>query len=441
MTTQQPAPNATQPQPTGPSKDTIRKATIGGAAGMFVEFFDYSIYGFLAAYIAHAFFTGSETLVLISTYSAFALTFLLRPIGGFVLGLMADRWGRRPVLVLSLVLMTLAVAAIGLLPTYQTIGIAAPILLVLLRLVQGFSAGGEVGAAMTFVGEYAPGHRRAFYVSWVQVGSFCSMILGTTLAWGLLRMLGEPTMQDWGWRIPFLLAVPLGLVGYWIRRYLDDTPEFVEFKEKAAGPQDSERPKLTSGVGLRALLLALTIPLLNSSGYYVLFVYMPTYLCTTLKYSQEHSLLLTAIAVAILVVCLPLAAGLADRFGRRPVLVGSAIGMAIAAVPCYALMATGSFGMTVIAAGILAVLFSGHSGVVHAALIELFPTSVRNTGYAIGYNINTALVGGAGPLLVTWLIAQTGSPSVPAWYVVITALGTAVASWFVAGRSQMRMHA
>lgn len=410
----------------------LRRVTLAGSAGMFLEFYDYAIYGFLAAYIAIAFFpAGDPTTALLATYGVFALTFVVRPLGGFLLGALADRIGRRGVLVLSLTLMTVAVGLIGVLPSYATIGVAAPLLLLLLRLVQGFSAGGEIGAAMTFVGEYAPNESRAFRMMWVQIGTYSALLTGTLVAWFLSAALGEAEMTSWGWRIPFLIGVPLGLVGYFIRRYLEETPVY---RKLQANQNDSAEPvgeTLLSKPGLRNLARAASLPLLNSSGYYVLFVYMPTYLVTTAGFSGEQGLAITSLALVALMASLPLAARLSDRIGRRPVLLWSAILMAVVAVPAYSLISTQNFISAACGAVLLAVVFSGHTGVVHVALIELFPTKVRNTGYAIGYNVNTAIFGGAAPLLMTYLISQTGNGSIPAFYAVATALGTALTVVFI----------
>lgn len=421
-------------------RKTLNRVTVAGSVGMYMEFYDYAIYGFLASYIALTFFpSGDPTAALLATYGVFALTFIFRPLGGFILGALADRIGRRPVLVLSLTMMTVAVAVIGVLPSYATIGIAAPVLLVLMRLVQGFSAGGEVGAAMAFVGEYSPSATRGFRMAWVQVGSFSALLTGTLLAWVLSAALGEQAMTGWGWRIPFLVAVPLGLVGFFIRSRLDDTPEYRKVEAHEVKAKNPLKETLFSGDGLQNLLRALTIPLLNSSGYYVLFVYMPTYLTTSLGFTAGHSLALTATALVTLIVCMPFTARLSDRIGRRRVLIGSAIGMALLAYPAYWLMGLGSLPMALLGGVILAAMFSGHTGVVHAALIELFPTNVRSTGYAIGYNINTAVVGGAGPLLMTYLISQTGDNAFPAYYAIVTALGTALAVKYTSERSGARL--
>ncbi|WPB89349.1 MFS transporter [Streptomyces malaysiensis] len=407
---------------------TLRRVALAGSLGLFVEFYDYGVYGFLAPTIATVFFpTAGSTAALLMTYGIFALTFFFRPLGGVVLGALADRVGRRNVLVIALTLMTGATALIGLLPGYATIGIAAPILLLCLRILQGFSAGGEVASAMSFVGEHAPTRRRGFLMSWSQVGSFSALLAGTLLSFALNQTLGSSALESWGWRIPFLVAAPLGIIGYYIRARLHDTPSFERLRDSRALAANPLKEAFASRRALRNMVLAVSVPLLNSSGYYILFAYMPTYLSHELTFSPAQGLTVTAISLLIMVISIPLAARISDRAGRRPVLLASAVGIAFLAWPCFWLMTRGSVLAAVSGAFVMALLFSGHAGVIHAFLVELFPTRIRNTAYSIGYNVSTAVFGGAAPLVMTALIGRTGSPAIPAYYVVITAVGTALA--------------
>jgi MFS transporter, MHS family, proline/betaine transporter len=386
---------ATQPAQTADSAQ-LRKVTLAGSLGIFVEFYDYGAYGFLAATIAAVFFPGQgTTAALLMTYGIFAITFFFRPLGGLVLGYLADRAGRRTALVLALTLMTGATTVIGLLPGYATIGIAAPILLLITRIIQGFSAGGEVASAMSFVGEHAPTRRRGYLMSWMQVGSFVALLTGTLLGVLLTDALDTAAMHDWGWRIPFLLAAPLGVVGYFIRSKLHDTPVFERLRKSGDIASNPLKDTFTSKENRRNLLLAIGVPLLNSSGYYILFTYMPTYLSHELKFTQAQGLIVTALALLVIVASIPLAARFSDRAGRRPVLLGSAISLAVLTYPCFWLLSRGNVGLAVVGAAVLSLLFAGHAGIIHAVLVEMFPSRVRNTAYSLGYNISTAVFGGA----------------------------------------------
>ncbi|MGO2660520.1 MFS transporter [Mycetocola reblochoni] len=414
----------------------LRKVVFGGTAGVFVEFFDYGIYGFLAGTIALVFFPPeSPTAGLIMTWGIFALTFLIRPLGGLIIGAFADRKGRRAALVLSLTLMTVATAGIGFLPGYATIGMAAPILLLVLRLVQGFSAGGEVASAYSFVAENAPNRSRGFFTSLPQFGSYLAMLCGTSIGVVLSNALPADALQDWAWRVPFFIAIPLGFLGYWIRRSLQDTLAFLEAKEQGDIAANPVTATFTTPATLRRVLFAVALALLNSSGYYILFNYMPSYLNRELGFAPGEGLAVTALAVLVMLVSIPLMGRLSDAVGRRAVLIGSAVASAVLAVPCYALMAQGSFGLAVLGAMLLAAAFAGHAAVINVTLVELFPTRVRGTAYSLGYNISTAIFGGAGPLVMTALIAATAVTAIPAYYVVLTAVGTGVAALFLRDRA------
>jgi MHS family proline/betaine transporter-like MFS transporter len=418
----------------------LRKVVLAGSMGVFVEFYDYGAYGFLAATIAKVFFPDSGgSAAIMMTWGIFALTFFVRPLGGVVIGSFADRIGRRAALVLSLMLMSGATTVIGLLPSYASIGIAAPILLLTMRLIQGFSAGGEVASAMAYVGENAPVRRRGFMMSWAQVGSFTALLLGTSIGVMLSRTLSAADLQHWGWRIPFLVGAPLGLIGYYIRRRLEDSPVFTEARKADDVVASPLKATFTDQAMLRRVALAIGLTLLNSSGYYILFSYMPSYLNRELKFTQLAGLGVTSVALIAIIIAIPVQAALSDRFGRKPVLLISSIGLTLLALPCYALMTLGSIGAAIGGAVVMAVLFAGHTGIIHAVLVELFPTRVRGTAYSLGYNVSTAIFGGAAPLIMTAVIASTGNHAVPAYYVVLTAIGTTVAILISRESSRLRL--
>lgn len=411
------------------SRSQLRKAVFGGSAGVFVEFFDYGIYGFLASTITVVFFPPeAATAGLIMTWGIFALTFLIRPLGGLIIGAVADKVGRRSALVISLTLMTVATTAIGLLPTYAAVGIFAPILLLLCRLVQGFSAGGEVASAYSFVAENAPDHRRGFYTSLPQFGSYTAMLCGTGLGVALATLLPDGALEGWAWRIAFLIAAPLGILGFWIRRSLNDTVTFLQAQGDGETTANPISATVRDASNVKRIVKAICLALLNSSGYYILFNYMPSYLEKEVGMAKSDSLIVTLVAVLIMLIGIPTTGALSDRVGRKKVLIGSAAACAALVIPCYALIAQGHLGTAMVGAMIMAAAFCGHAAVLNVTLAELFPTKIRGTGYSLGYNLSTAVFGGAGPLVMTSLIAATSVTAIPAYYVMITAVGTGIAA-------------
>ncbi|MET7572005.1 MFS transporter [Streptomyces sp. NPDC005492] len=412
----------------------VRKATVAGAIGSFVEWYDYGIYGLLVTYLAINIMGGAEAGNLFLTNVGFLVSFLARPFGSVICGYLGDRIGRKSLLATLLVLISAATAAIGLIPSHAVIGVGAPVLLVLLRILQGFSAGGEVAGAMSFVGEYAPDARRNYMMSFIAVGSFIALMFGSAFSAVLITTLGDDAMTSWAWRVPFLLAVPLGYVGFYIRRRLEETPHFVALREQKTVARNPLREALTSPRHLKAIALTIFLPALNGPGYYLLFVYMPTYLKTSLgahNFSMLRALTVTSFSLVAIAVCIPLMARLSDRIGRKPVLTGSAVAMAAVSYPMFRLITTGEFALACIGTVVMAVAFSGHAAVVHTALAEMFPTSVRYSAYSIGFSISTIIFGGSAPLLMTDLIKSTGSNLIPAFASILTALITLVSIAFL----------
>lgn len=403
-----------------------RKVTAAGCVGIFAELYDNGIFGFMAATLAVVFFPDSQNAVML-VFVGYAISFFFRPIGGIVCGYLGDRIGRQRMLVFVILLISVATAAIGLLPTYAAIGIAAPILLILLRVLQGFSVGGEAAGAMTFLAEHAPEGKRGLYTSFAQIASFLSLLTGTLIAAAMTSGLGPDRMQSFGWRIPFLLAIPLGITGIYIRKRISDTPNFTRLQEEGGLSKNPLKESFASAEHRRAMLLALFIPLMNGSGYYVLFTYMPTFMSKELHFGKVEGLLVTAVSLVAISIAIPFMGGLSDRIGRKKVLMGSAIAMAVAGFPCYLLIGTGDVGLAIVGASVMAIIFAGHTGVIHILLVELFPTRVRYSAYGLGYNVSSALFGGTAPLLMTYLIGETHNVYMPAFYAVITALGTLIA--------------
>jgi MFS transporter, MHS family, proline/betaine transporter len=408
---------------------TVRKATIAGTVGSFVEWYDYGIYGLLAGTLAAVLSPAGDTsLGLILTYVGFLISFLVRPFGSVICGYLGDRMGRRTLLATLLLLISGATAAIGLIPSFASIGWAAPVLLIAMRILQGFSAGGEVAGAMSFVGEYAPNHRRGFATSFIAVGSFVALLFGSVLSAVLIAALGADAVTAWAWRIPFLVAVPLGFVGWYIRTRLEDSPRFQALQARRAVARNPLRAAFTDSRHLKAIGLTIALPALNGPGYYILFVYMPTYLKSELKFTQVQGLVVTAAGLLAIVFGIPLLARVSDRIGRKPILIGSAVSMGVLAYPAFLLIRSGDVGLACLAAAVLAVCFAGHAAIVHCVLVELFPTNVRYSAYGVGFSITTVIFGGSAPLVMTWLIGLTGDTSVPAYAVILTAVITLLAA-------------
>jgi MHS family proline/betaine transporter-like MFS transporter len=415
---------------------TARKVTLAGCVGIFAELYDNGIFGFMAATLAVVFFPESSNAVML-VFLGYAVSFFFRPLGGIICGFLGDRIGRQRMLVFVILLISVATAAIGVLPTYASIGIAAPVLLILLRVLQGFSVGGEAAGAMSFLAEHAPEGKRGRYTSYAQIASFLSLLTGTIIAAAMTAGLGSDRMESFGWRIPFLLAVPLGITGIYIRQRISDTPNFLRLQEEGGLSRNPLKEAFSSAEHRRAMLLALFIPLMNGSGYYVLFSYMPTFMSKELHFTKVQGLLVTAASLVAISIAIPYMGSWSDKVGRKRVLATAAVAMAIAGVPCYLLIGTGSVPLAILGACIMAVIFAGHTGVIHILLVELFPTRVRYSAYGLGYNVSAALFGGTAPLLMTYLIGKTGDVHVPAYYAVLTALGTLIAVSRVKDRAHL----
>jgi MHS family proline/betaine transporter-like MFS transporter len=410
---------ATEPQHAEPG--AARKALIAASIGNFVEWYDFAVYGYSAAVIAKVFFPeGDGAVALLGTLAIFGVTFLLRPLGGIVLGRLGDRVGRRPVLSLTVLLMGIATAVMGLLPSYASIGIAAPILLLVLRLTQGFFGGGEFSGASTYLVEYAPPERRGLWATLsMATGVFPFAVCGLVV-FAVSTSMDPATYQSIGWRLPFLFALPLALVGLYLRLRIEETPAFRAVEEAGAVEKEPLRILLRHYRG--PILLVLAISSLNAVGSYTVTSYMPTFLTEHAKLPPATALIASSSAVAILAVLLPFSGRLGDRIGRRPVILSGTIGIVLLAVPGYLLAGQGSASAAIAGQLLMIVPLSGISAVLGPAMCELFPTSVRYSGSALGYNVAYALFGGTAPFVAQFLITQTGTPIAPAFYMVIFGL-------------------
>ena len=415
----------------------IRRAVAGASIGNAVEWFDFAIYGFLATFIAGQFFpAGDETAALLNTFAIFAAAFFMRPLGGFVFGPLGDRIGRQRVLALVILLMSAATLGIGLLPIYGAIGVLAPLLLLVLRCLQGFSAGGEYGGGAVYLAEFATDERRGVTVTFMVWSGVLGFLLGSITVTLLQAVLSTAAMESYGWRIPFLIAGPLGLVGLYIRLRLSDTPQFAELSKS---DQTAESPlREAVSTAWRSILQVIGLMIVFNIGYYVVFAFLPSYFIKTLQFSATDAFLsITLACLVALVLILPLAM-LSDRIGRRPLLIGGAVAFAVLGYPLFLLLNTGSLAAAIAAHCVLAAIESVYVSTAVSAAVELFATRVRFSGFSIGYNVCVAVFGGTTPYIVTWLTATTGDAIAPAYYLVIAAmvsLGVVLTLRESAGRS------
>ncbi|PJM97159.1 MFS transporter [Streptomyces sp. CB01373] len=410
----------------------VRRAVRAAALGNAMEWFDFGVYSYIAVTLGKVFFpSGNPTTQLLSTFGAFAAAFLVRPLGGMVFGPLGDRIGRQKVLAFTMIMMAVGTFAIGLIPSYATIGVGAPLLLLAARLVQGFSTGGEYAGASTFIAEFAPDKRRGFLGSWLEFGTLAGYIGGAGLVTLMTALLSSDQMTSWGWRIPFLIAGPMGIIGLYLRMRLEETPAFAAEAEKCESRPKVPLREMIAGQW-KALLLCVGLVLVFNVTDYMLLSYMPSYLTSVLKYDETHGLLVVLCVMALMMIVQPFAGALTDRVGRRPVIAAGCAGFLFLSVPALLLIRQGSLatvGLGMAALGLLLVCFTA---AMPSALPALFPTRVRYGSLSIGFNISVSLFGGTTPLVVTALIGATGNLMMPAYYMMAASLIGGAAVWFMA---------
>ncbi|WP_082988491.1 MFS transporter [Bordetella bronchialis] len=403
-----------------PPKRLLNRAIAASAIGNATEWFDYGIYAYGVSYISAAFFPGNTQEATLFALATFAISFLVRPFGGLFWGPLGDRLGRKAVLALTILMMSGATVCIGLIPSHQTIGLWAPTLLILLRMVQGFSTGGEYGGAATFMAEYAPDKRRGFCGSFLELGTLGGFSLGALLMLGFSVLLDDAAMHAWGWRIPFFLALPMGMIGMYLRSRMKETPVFREAEEVLNENQEQELKGSVKEVctDYKGQVLALggLVVALNVVNY-TLLSFAPTYFANQLGLSTQESLIVPIIGMLFMMLFLPFIGWLSDRVGRKPMWWASLIGLFALAIPMFHLMATGLTG-AIVGYAILGLLYTPQLATISATFPAMFPTHVRFAGFAIAYNVSTSLFGGTAPAINDWLIGKTGSNMVPAYYMM-----------------------
>lgn len=415
-----------QVPPTNTStKTSTTRVVVAAGAGNFVEWYDLSIYGFLAAILSPIFFpTGDPVVSLLLTLSVLALSFLARPIGAIVLGPIGDRVGRRKVLAWTIIIMSISTFLVGVIPTYDAIGILAPILLLTLRVIQGFSAGGEMGGATTLLGEYASPRRRGLMCSWTDSTSILAFVVSSGLIAVLTAVTSPDQMSEWGWRIPFLIGGPIGLIGIYLRFRVKETPEFETLKREESVSKKPLREMLKNQWAVA--LLAIGIVSLKAVGFWLILGYLPSFLTSRLE--QHEIYLVLFMSLTLITVAIPVAGLISDRIGRQRLIYISCILSAALAVPGFVLLSMPDVWSSLGGLLLIGLPISLLCGGINASIIELFPARVRFSGFAIPYNIGVAIFGGGTPLVVTAIVSSTGDTNVGGYALILTAALTLASS-------------
>lgn len=398
-----------------------KKVLFAGSIGQFIDFYDFTLYGLTAVILAQHFFPTTSTFAgLLATFATYGLAFVARPLGGLYFGSLGDRIGRRKVLFITLLTIGFATTIMGLLPTYESIGIFAPLLLVILRLIQGFCTGGESVGAASFVFEHAPINRRGFFINMTLAATATPVVFASLLILGLSLVIPEDAYQNWGWRIPFILSLPLSFFGLWIRTQTEESQAFVDAAEeqeedfspiKAALQEDGKRMiQVFFVIGLTALC------------FYSLVGYFPSFMQTEGGLSRDTSLLITAFTLTIYAALLPITGLLSDLFGRKPLLIVGSLVIAVLSIPSFLLVTSGSVKLAILGQIIYIFGLVIYGGGCYTFFVEIFTTKTRFTSAAISYNASYALLGGSAPFISVALVGFSGLDYAPGIYTTIAAI-------------------
>ncbi len=403
------------------TKPVALRQIVAAVVGNALEWYDFVVYGFLTVIISRLFFpTDSEYASLLLTMVTFGVGFFMRPVGGVLIGMYADRKGRKAALQLIILLMTVSIAMMAFAPTYAAIGVAAPLIILFARLLQGMATGGEFASATSFLVESAPAGRRGFFGSLQMVGQSLAALAGAAAGMLITQGLTPEQVDSWGWRIPFLFGLLIGPVGLYIRRYLDETEAFIESRKSPVEP--------VSLAGLwrdhrRSLMACFGLVVAGTIMYYVVLIYMPTYAKTQLQIPLGDAFTAQVAGLLCLTVAIPFFGVLSDRIGRKPILLVAMLCFFVLPYPLFAwLQAEPTALRLAIMQMILCTTVAIAFGPISTALAEQFPVHMRSTGLALAYNFAVMLFGGFAQLIVTWLIRVTGNPLAPAFYVMFGAV-------------------
>jgi MHS family proline/betaine transporter-like MFS transporter len=399
----------------------MRKIVISGMIGNALEWYDFALYGHFATIISKLYFPSSnENLSLLATFGVFAVGFFMRPIGGIVFGYIGDKFGRKASLVASILTMAIPTACIGLLPTYDQIGILAPILLTFIRLLQGLALGGGFSGCIAFIVEHAPDEKRGLAGSASVFSMGAGILIGLVIASAITHLLPTEAFESWGWRVPFIISLVIGIVALYIRDHLHESPKYLIAKEGGHLSKtpvrevfSKYRPELFIAIGI---YLTVTVP------FYTLMIFMNNFMSKVLHHPLKDALLMNCISIVIHMAIVPYASSLSDRVGRKPILVINSIAFIVLTYPIFWMLTQPGFMLPLIGQAAFGAILAFYIAPVPALLVELFPTSVRFTGVALSYNISAAVFGGTTPFVAMWLIEKTHMNVSLAFYIILFAL-------------------
>ncbi|WP_297455223.1 MFS transporter [Persephonella sp.] len=396
------------------------KTLFAGMIGNVLEWYDFVVYGFLAVIIGELFFPSSDPMVsLLKSFGVFAVGFVMRPVGAILFGHIGDKYGRKKALTISIIMMALSTTAIGLLPTYAQIGILAPTLLVLLKLLQGLSVGGEYTTSVSFIVEHAPQDKRGLFGSVGILGAVVGILLGSASGAIVTKILSEQALYAWGWRILFFTGVLLGIVGYYVRKNIDETPKFMELEYEELIDKNPVLDVFKKAY--KEFMKTFALSTFQAVGFYTIFVYIANHLAVFVKFPKSTALTINTISMIILAVLIPFFGWLSDKIGRKPIILVSTGLTIILAYPLFKFISSGSVENALIGQILFAIVVAGFMSILPTTLVEIFPTQIRNSGYSIGYNLPFAIFGGTAPLIATYLIKVTGNINSPAFYLIFAA--------------------
>ncbi|MEC5407606.1 MFS transporter [Paraburkholderia sp. MPAMCS5] len=398
---------------------TRKKAILATVIGSGLEWFDFSGYAFFAAIIGKLFFpAGNETTSLLLALATFGVGFVMRPLGGIAFGIYADKVGRKRALSLAMLVMALGSAIIAFAPTYQSIGIAAPCLIVIARMLQGLSAGGEMGGATAFLTEHAPARRRAFYSSWIQTSVGFAVVIGSITGAVITSSMSPESLTSWGWRIPFVIGMLVAPVGYYIRLKIEETPEFTSEKKHTDTPLRDVIREYPRGV-----ISSLLMVVLWTVCTYVILFYIPTYAVKYLHMAQRDGFISGIVSGAVLMAMAPVFGAIGDRIGKRQVITVAALAILVAAYPLFShLNKSPTLGTLLTFQVIFGLLIAAYTGPILALFTELFPSRVRTTGLSLAYNGAVTIFGGFASFIITWLAQVTGDAESASYYIIFAAI-------------------